>query len=154
MKKMSLPCGHQFGALNIVYHFVMNNMQCPCCRRGPTERASLRCIPAHFRPALRKHVRKQDEKKRREQDRQSWDALASLNWRPNWFFDMDQSSDIDDHDYDEAARSGDDDGGESEDEIFDDYAPEFENPRRRLGELLIQHYMVYAARAAGVGLFR
>jgi hypothetical protein len=33
-KKMTLPCGHGFGALSILYHFARRNMLCPCCRRG------------------------------------------------------------------------------------------------------------------------
>jgi hypothetical protein len=52
VKKMVLPCGHGFGALQCLYHLSRRNMLCPCCRRGVDSRLSLFCMPAHLRGAL------------------------------------------------------------------------------------------------------
>lgn len=49
VKKAVLPCGHSFGALNILYHFARRNMRCPCCRAGMDTRLTFRCIPPLFR---------------------------------------------------------------------------------------------------------
>ena len=44
LAKASLPCGHSFSALALLYHFANNTMACPCCRAGripiPSSRVS------------------------------------------------------------------------------------------------------------------
>ena len=50
LKKASLPCGHGFNALALLYHFSRNSMTCPCCRAGHTGVVmGERSIPAHVR---------------------------------------------------------------------------------------------------------
>jgi hypothetical protein len=48
-KRMTLPCGHSFGAMNVMYHFARQNMLCPCCRAGVNDSMQVDSIPAHFR---------------------------------------------------------------------------------------------------------
>ena len=55
-KRLTLPCGHAFGALNIIYHFARQNMLCPCCRAGFKSRISIDSIPCHVRTEMVKHV--------------------------------------------------------------------------------------------------
>lgn len=47
-QKIVLPCGHGFGALNILYHFARNKMLCPCCRAGYNDVLSGACVPRHI----------------------------------------------------------------------------------------------------------
>jgi hypothetical protein len=49
VRKMTLPCGHSFGALNLLYHFARRNMLCPCCRAGLNSPLTIQSVPAHFR---------------------------------------------------------------------------------------------------------
>ena len=54
--KMTLPCGHGFSAMNLIYHMCKNNMLCPCCRAGFNVPASLDSIPSHFRGKFQEHI--------------------------------------------------------------------------------------------------
>lgn len=56
VKKAVLPCGHSFGALNILYHFARRNMLCPCCRAGHDTRLAFRCIPPLFRNLMEARI--------------------------------------------------------------------------------------------------
>lgn len=56
VKKAVLPCGHSFGALNILYHFARRNMLCPCCRAGIDSRLAFRCIPPLFRNLMESRI--------------------------------------------------------------------------------------------------
>ena len=47
--KLSLPCGHGFGAMNLLYHFARRDMRCPCCRAGHEKKLDVDCVPMHFR---------------------------------------------------------------------------------------------------------
>ena len=49
LQKMLLPCGHGFGALNIMYHFARNKMLCPCCRTGISSSLTGSCVPRHIK---------------------------------------------------------------------------------------------------------
>jgi len=59
VKKMTLPCGHAFGALSVLYHFARRNMLCPCCRAGIDSRLSSHCIPSFFRKNLLSRVQRE-----------------------------------------------------------------------------------------------
>lgn len=48
LKKATLPCGHSFGILHIFLSWLVNSMQCPCCRRGFDELLSMECVPGHI----------------------------------------------------------------------------------------------------------
>ena len=55
-RKATLPCGHSFGALNLLYHQAKSNMMCPCCRAGPKGRLSPSSIPSHLKSTLTRHL--------------------------------------------------------------------------------------------------
>ena len=65
LAKASLPCGHSFSALALLYHFANNTMACPCCRAGPTTPLAEQSIPSHLRkPVWQRIVRRREEERR------------------------------------------------------------------------------------------
>ena len=57
LTKASLPCGHGFNAIALLYHFAKNSMTCPYCRSGhPNEQMSLQSVPAHIRGYFSAHL--------------------------------------------------------------------------------------------------
>jgi hypothetical protein len=52
LAKASLPCGHGFNAMALLYHFVKNSMTCPICRAG---HAQARMAEQSVPPCARKH---------------------------------------------------------------------------------------------------
>lgn len=60
-RKITLPCGHSFGAMSITYHFARRDMRCPCCRAGHKQRLKMESIPFHFRAKLMAHVDKAEQ---------------------------------------------------------------------------------------------
>ena len=53
LTKATLPCGHGFHALTLLYHFAKNEMTCPCCRQGQArQQMAWASIPAHLRGAM------------------------------------------------------------------------------------------------------
>lgn len=55
--KLTLPCGHSFHALSLIYAFCKNGMRCPCCRAGTEEKADPGCLPVHIKTAIADRVR-------------------------------------------------------------------------------------------------
>lgn len=50
-------CGHGFNALALLYHFLKNEMTCPCCRHGHSRaRMSWHQLPPHLRLAMRERL--------------------------------------------------------------------------------------------------
>jgi hypothetical protein len=50
LSKATLPCGHGFHALTLLYHFAKNEMTCPCCRQGlARQQMAWASIPAHLK---------------------------------------------------------------------------------------------------------
>ena len=76
VKQITLPCGHAFGALNLLYHFARRNMLCPCCRKGSSSTINPKYIPRHLRPAIVARVAHELHQERAEQVGEDW-ALAS-----------------------------------------------------------------------------
>jgi hypothetical protein len=120
IKKMSLPCGHGFGALNIMYHFCKNNMQCPCCRAGPKDRAASTSVPKHLRTALGKHVKKLETMEQDEQDREDWRSLVQSAFGRWDAVDEDDEEDSDESDDGFYFTDDDDLNGDEDDEEEDD----------------------------------
>jgi hypothetical protein len=57
LTKASLPCGHAFNALALLYHFAKNSMTCPCCRAGHEKvQMGELSIPSHVRKAFSQHL--------------------------------------------------------------------------------------------------
>lgn len=54
--KLTLPCGHAFHALSLLYSWCKSGMRCPCCRAGHEERADPACLPRHLRSAVADRV--------------------------------------------------------------------------------------------------
>ena len=68
LTKATLPCGHGFSALALLYHFTKNDMTCPCCRSGHAKMQMARqSIPQHMRPALERRMAASREEERMEQ---------------------------------------------------------------------------------------
>lgn len=57
LKKASLPCGHSFSALALLYHFAKNAMTCPCCRAGHDKVVLAdSSLPPHIRRPITRHL--------------------------------------------------------------------------------------------------
>jgi hypothetical protein len=77
--KMTLPCGHSFSAMVIVYSWCKSEMICPCCRQGVKRRANVSYLPAHFREQIRSHVASSLSTERAEDERESIQAFLSMS---------------------------------------------------------------------------
>lgn len=66
LTKLALPCGHGFGAMNILYHFARRDMRCPCCRNGFKEKLDTDCVPRHFRERFRARIERAAREDREE----------------------------------------------------------------------------------------
>ena len=67
IRRMTLPCGHAFGAMSVVYHFARQGMACPLCRAGPRPRICADSIPHHFRTQMIREVNTQHLREIEEQ---------------------------------------------------------------------------------------
>ena len=54
--KLTLPCGHSFHSLSLLYSLCKNSMRCPCCRQGHEGKADPKCLPVHIRGAISERV--------------------------------------------------------------------------------------------------
>lgn len=88
VKKMVLPCGHGFGALQCLYHFTRRNMLCPCCRQGVDSRLALFCVPTHMRSALSHKVSEELRRDDREvvEENARAAAMVQLGNQPSQIF--------------------------------------------------------------------
>jgi hypothetical protein len=76
LTKASLPCGHAFNALALLYHFAKNSMTCPCCRSGHDKvQMGESSIPKHVRKAFSQHLETVRAEETREQI--ASDAIAA-----------------------------------------------------------------------------
>jgi hypothetical protein len=55
-KMLTLPCGHKFSAMTLIYSFCKNNMKCPCCRAGKEVQADTGCLPIHIKSRMKEHI--------------------------------------------------------------------------------------------------
>jgi len=78
LTKGTLPCGHSFSALALLYHFAKNCMRCPNCREGSGARMTGQSVPAHLRKAFRSHLEREAEADRREQVASDMHAAAQV----------------------------------------------------------------------------
>jgi hypothetical protein len=68
LTKASLPCGHGFNALALLYHFAKNSMTCPCCRAGHDKvQMGEQSVPPHLRRAFSQHLERIKADETREQ---------------------------------------------------------------------------------------
>lgn len=76
LTKATLPCGHSFSALALVYHFLKNSMTCPCCRAGKAgEKMGEQSVPQHMRRFFSRHLARTRTEEEREQI--ASDAMAA-----------------------------------------------------------------------------
>ena len=68
LTKASLPCGHGFNALALLYHFAKNSMTCPFCRAGHEKhQLNLNSVPKHLRWHFTRHLEATHAEEAREQ---------------------------------------------------------------------------------------
>ena len=84
LRKLTMPCGHSFGALHLVYNFALNNMLCPCCRSGVTTRLRLSSLPGHLHKALRDVTRAARECRQREEEEENRLVALHLSRQSDW----------------------------------------------------------------------
>lgn len=78
LTKASLPCGHGFSALALLYHFAKNSMTCPICRAGHAKALMTeQSVPVHLRRHFSKHLANLRREESREQV--AADALAAAH---------------------------------------------------------------------------
>ena len=79
LSKASLPCGHGFNALALLYHFAKNSMTCPFCRDGHDKvRLNSVSIPRHLRWHFVLHLAAMRTEENREQVEADAAAASSL----------------------------------------------------------------------------
>jgi hypothetical protein len=78
IRKITLPCHHSFGAMNLIYHFARNHTRCPLCRYGHDARLDTRSIPVHFRRVFIDRIRDFDRIQRREAEAQDQAIARNL----------------------------------------------------------------------------
>ena len=76
--KMTLPCGHSFSAMVLVYSWCKCKMLCPCCRRGLECRANPNHLPAHFREQLRAQVASTTQTEQHDDEREAIEAILHM----------------------------------------------------------------------------
>ena len=68
LTKATLPCGHGFNAVALLYHFAKNSMTCPYCRAGHDKvQMGEQSIPVHLRACFASHLEGVREDENREQ---------------------------------------------------------------------------------------
>jgi hypothetical protein len=79
LRKATLPCGHGFHALALLYHFAKNEMVCPCCRQGmPGKQVAPRSLPPHLRAPIECRLETVLRSERAEQVESDAEAVARL----------------------------------------------------------------------------
>lgn len=78
LTKASLPCGHSFSAMALLFHFVRNAMTCPYCRDGHDEPMPIEFVPSHLADKLSAHIVKGAAADRIEADREEVILITSL----------------------------------------------------------------------------
>ena len=79
LRKMTMPCGHSFGALNLIYHFARNTMCCPCCRNGVRGKLQASSLPLHLRGPIQNRTQRERRAQileEQEEDRLVAEALS------------------------------------------------------------------------------
>ena len=76
--KMTLPCGHSFSAMILIYNWCKNKMLCPCCRQGLDRKANPNYLPTHFREQIKAQLRAFFAAERIEDERESIQAILNM----------------------------------------------------------------------------
>ena len=73
--KLTLPCGHSFSAMTLIYSFCKNSMTCPCCRAGEDIQADTIYLPAHFRSLLKAKIQDTLETERSQDEAREYQEV-------------------------------------------------------------------------------
>ena len=76
--KVTLPCGHSFAAMVLVYNWCKSNMLCPCCRQGLDRRANINYLPSHFREQIKAKVASSLTAERIEDEHDTIQAILAM----------------------------------------------------------------------------
>jgi hypothetical protein len=76
--KLTLPCGHGFSCMTLLYNFCKNNMTCPCCRAGSAERMDVGCLPRHLRAKFNAQISETVSRETREQEAENLITVAGF----------------------------------------------------------------------------
>ena len=76
--KMTLPCGHSFSAMVLIYSWCKNSMICPCCRAGHQSRANTNYLPTHFKDQLKAQITASLSNEQIEDERDTIQALLNM----------------------------------------------------------------------------
>ena len=77
--RMTLSCGHAFGAMSLLYHFARRDMRCPCCRHGFKDKLDVDCAPRHFRARFAARIRQAEREDRDELNASDEQVARALN---------------------------------------------------------------------------
>jgi hypothetical protein len=88
LKKMTLPCGHSFGAMPLFYHMCKNNLMCPCCRQGEEGAIYSETIPIHFRKEVLDRIQALSAKDQEEEEREQMEQILAIESYSGSFEDM------------------------------------------------------------------
>jgi hypothetical protein len=85
LRCIKLACGHEFSAMNLVYHWGRNrNVICPVCRGGlEGAHLDMRKLPLHFRALMSKKVRAERRKDARERQQENMEAARLIHQQEN-----------------------------------------------------------------------
>jgi hypothetical protein len=79
LRKATLPCGHGFHAVALLYHFAKNEMVCPCCRQGMAgKQVATASLPPHLRAPIECRLETVLRSERAEQVESDTEAVARL----------------------------------------------------------------------------
>lgn len=79
LTKVTLSCGHTFGAMSLIYYWLRSCMRCPVCRRGNDTRLCVSNLHPSYRTTMTEHILQIDrvaEEEAEEQARQDIDELT------------------------------------------------------------------------------
>ena len=86
-RKMTLPCGHAFSALPMLYHMCKNNMLCPCCRSGDPGSIGIESVPSHLRSLIVHHIQDVKSRENAADDQEAIHLLATrIPFTQEYFF--------------------------------------------------------------------
>lgn len=86
--KLTLPCGHSFSAMILIYNWCKSNMLCPCCRQGLDRRANANYLPTHFREQIKTQLRTTLTAERMEEEHDTIQAILEMTPMTMAFTDL------------------------------------------------------------------
>lgn len=81
LRCMKLQCGHEFSAMNLIYHWARSrSVKCPVCRGGPDHaHLDLKSLPEHFRGTIVHRAQSERRRDANERRRENMEAVRRLS---------------------------------------------------------------------------